>query len=607
MTAFPNFVLFIDKEVLEMANPKDKEFSTNPEVKRADDFQKGVDVKETVIELAKELLVSTTEDAFSKMGYDKVEKKAGFYGTGKSYGTGTEENKFSVRVAGVTKSSLEKQVMLGTKRIQSDIKFQYNGTMVNVEYKTTEAGFFRGVDNKSIPYSFTKTITADGTKKTELQKAMKELFEEAAKKEVGYLTNTKLGVDDKIDKGTTSTVNENTKPMTKLTLKSIFSIDEDLFKSLNESKKPEENIKQVKNANTVPIANVNKNKENNKSEKGKFLLFDKTEKELQERAEKSEVGKDEYLQMVRTEMKKKFGTDKLAELTPVEKKEFFNHIDNIYVSKDEKAQVNEDGGAGVTSTGPGGSGAGAFLSPYAFKSTAYAKGKNHKRPTVTQEYKVVPNSEGYNSDGFWKTVDTKALQGTHPLGMPGIKPNSKAEVNATLKGDKNKLKRLGLNESTEKTIESPKLKLDLTKKKIFCESENKEKGINKRYLVTEKTSEEYLKDRWKKLTSFKLNESINENLEINDLLSECECQNKPVLSFNPIDSGAEDINLDTEMELDNPVELTAENLEETVTVQKPGSLFGTEYIFYKKDFVNESKKYILDLNSKVFVPNPNTK
>ena len=43
-----------------MANPKDKEFSTNPEVKRADDFQKGVDVKETVIELAKELLVSTT-------------------------------------------------------------------------------------------------------------------------------------------------------------------------------------------------------------------------------------------------------------------------------------------------------------------------------------------------------------------------------------------------------------------------------------------------------------------------------------------------------------------------------------------------------------------
>ena len=62
---------------------------------------------------------------------------------------------------------------------------------------------------------------------------MKELFEEAAKKEVGYLTNTKLGVGDKIDKGTTSIVNENTKPMAKLTLKSIFSIDEDLFKTLN--------------------------------------------------------------------------------------------------------------------------------------------------------------------------------------------------------------------------------------------------------------------------------------------------------------------------------------------------------------------------------------
>ena len=43
------------------------------------------------------------------------------------------------------------------------------------------------------------------------------------------------------------------------------------------------------------------------------------------------------------------------------------------------------------------------------------------------------------------------------------------------------------------------------------------------------------------------------------------------------------------------------------TSQKPGSLFELEYKFYKKDFLNENKKYILDLNSKVFVPNPNIK
>lgn len=585
-----------------MAIPKDKEFSTNPEVKRADDFQKEVNIKEDVIEIAKELLESTTEDAFSKMGFEKSEKKAGFYGTEESYGAGTEQNKFGVRVAGKTKSSLEKQIMLGTKRIQSDINFQYNGKMVSVEYKTTEAGFFRGVDTKSIPYTFTKTINVDASNKTELKKKMKELFEEAAKKEVGYLTNTRLGVDDKIDKSTTSTVTENKQSMKKLTIKSIFSLEEDLF-TINESKKNKENIEQVKDSNTKPLSSISPyDKEDKKAEKGKFLLFDKTEKELQERADKSELGREKYLKLTKSEMKKKFGTEKLSELTPVEKKEFFDNIDKIYVSKEEK-NLNEDGGPGVTSTGPNGTGAGAYLTPMAFKSTSYGKQKANKRPTITKEYKVVPNSEGYNSNNFWQTVDTKALQDAHPIGMPGIKPNSKEEWNAATKGDKNKLKRLGLKESVNKDVEfSPKAKLDLTQKKIFSESENIAKGINKRYLVTEKTSEEYLQERWKKLSNFKLNESINENLEINDIINECECENKSLISFKPISNSIVD-NVDLEMELEKPE--IAQNLEETVTVAKPGSLFGTEYIFYKKDFLNENKKYIFDLNSKVFVPNPN--
>lgn len=585
-----------------MANQKDKEPSTNSEVKRNDEFQKGVEEKETIIETAKELLESTTEDAFSQMGIDKVEKKAGFYGTGKSYGTGTEQNKFSVRVAGKTKASLEKQVMLGTKRIQSDINFQYNGKMVSVEYKTTEAGFFRGVDNKSIPYTFTKTITIDSSKKTELSKAMKELFSEAAKKEVGYLSNTRLGVDDKLDKGTTSTVNENKNIMKKLTLKSIFSLDEDLFGNLNESKK-KENIKPVKDANTTPLANVAPYSKDGdkKAEKGKFLLFDKTDKELQERAEKSEMGKDEYIQFVKDEMKKKFQTSKFEELTPVEKKELFIHIDKIYDSKKEKEfSLNEEGVTGTAALG------GLPQTPYIFKKTvketAYGKQKANKRPKISEGYKVIPLNEG---DNFWTKVpqkDLDKLKHNHIMGAPGmegIEPGSEAELKFASKG----LVKNGINESTKVV----KANLDLTRKKIFSEEENKAKGINKRYLVTEKTSEEYLKDRWKKLTSFKLNESINENIEISDILNECECQNKPIMSYNPLNTPDEDIQQDEKMELlGNPV-VAPENLEETITVQKPGSLFGTEYVFYKKDFMNESKKYILDLNSKVFVPNPNIK
>jgi hypothetical protein len=575
-----------------MANPKDKELSTNSEVKRTDDFQKGVNERETIIESAKELLESTTEDAFSKMGFEKVEKKAGFYGTGKSYGTGTEQNKFSVRVAGKTKASLEKQVMLGTKRVQSDINFQYNGKMVSIEYKTIEAGFFRGVDSKSIPYTFTKTISVDGSKKAELTKAMKELFSEAAKKEVGYLTNTRLGVDDKIDKGTTSTVNENKQSMKKLTLKSIFSYDENLFGTINESKKDKENIEPIKKANTIPIEN----------KKGEFILLDKTEKELKERAEKSEMGKDEYLKFVKDEMKKKFQTSKFEELTPVEKKELFIHIDNIYTSKKEKElNLNEEGSAGVTGTASLGT---PINTPYAWKKTvketAYGKQKSNKRPKISEGYKIVSLNEG---DNFWTTVPTKNLDNLkRPYimgapGMEGIEPGSQEELNFASKG----LAKNGPKKKINESIEPIRANLDLTKKKIFSESENAAKGINKRYLVTEKTSDEYLKDRWKKLTNFKINESINEKIEINDILNECECQNKPMISYNPINTPDEELEL-----FGNPV-VAPENLEETITVQKPGSLFGTEYVFYKKDFLNENKKYILDLNSKVFIPNPNIK
>ena len=46
--------------------------------------------------------------------------------------------------------------------------------------------------------------------------------------------------------------------------------------------------------------------------------------------------------------------------------------------------------------------------------------------------------------------------------------------------------------------------------------------------------------------------------------------------------------------------------EDVVFVEKPNSSFNTQYKFYKKDFLNENKKYILDLNSMTFVVNPNS-
>ena len=542
------FYLYQKNTKIQMKEDKDTQFSTNSEVKRSDDFQLGVEIKEETITLAKELLESITEAEFEKLGFEKSDKIAGFYGTGKSYGSGTDQNKFGIRVAGKTNASLEKQTMLGTKRVQSDISFQFNGKMVNVEYKTLEAGFFRGVDIKHIPYTFIETISCDGSKKSDLEKQMKELFKKGAEKEVAYLTNTRLGVDDKLDKGTASTVNENKIPMKKLTLKSLFS-DEDITDSLNYIKESDskDDIKKSKKLNTIPLDKTKPfGKKDGKAPKNKFLLFDKKEKD---------------------------------------------------VDKESLKKEDAGAGAGVTASGPAGAGAGAYLTPNAFKATPYSQYKGKKKPAVTKEYNVVKEN-----DGFWQTVNMDALQGTHPIGMPGVKPNSKEEWNATVNGDKNKLKRLGLKEGAEPSKIVSTKKLDLTKKKIFSEAENAILGVNKRYLVTEKTSDEYLKDRWKKLTNFRTFESINEGLEmemqeeeLTGIIAECDCK-KNILPA------------DNEFEAVSPVDESEEyvnTIEETITVKKPGSIFGIEYMFYKKDFLNESKKYILDLNSKVFVPNPN--
>ena len=80
------------------------------------------------MELAKKLLVSVTEEEFKKLGYEKVNTSAGEYATGVKLWAGVAQNKFNVKVAGKSNASLEKQVFLGTQRIQSDILFEYNNT-----------------------------------------------------------------------------------------------------------------------------------------------------------------------------------------------------------------------------------------------------------------------------------------------------------------------------------------------------------------------------------------------------------------------------------------------------------------------------------------------
>ncbi len=432
---------------------------------------------------------------------------------------------------------------------------------------------------------------------------LKKKFEGFATKELQYLFTTKIGVSDTTEKSTTSVVEsfKQETQMKKLTIKELFSEEE------------KKHSDKVKDSNAVDL--------------------DKTTPPIEKSGDKKLYFDEE-----------KDAEDKL-------KKE---------ITTAGPATSGSEGGFKDGAS----SGAGGYNTKYAWKNTPYGKNKTQKRPTVTKDWKVVPesdknevevtekpNSKGSgvvepkekknsdpktgngswkdtnqssapksDNDGFWTEVDLEPGTGYIPKGM---KQNYVMGMHNASAGD---MKKKGyaegksnsgeiLNEGTKpkKEIDNS-ASTDLTRKKFFSLSENEEKGVNKRYLITEKTTEEYEKERWKKLSSFKLYESIKEAEEMNEFFESIQNDIEPIV--NPITIKRLTENVSHDDIFAEPVKPGILNEstemidgEEIVTVAKPGSKFGLEYKFFKKDFLNESKHYILDLNSneRTYVKNPNWK
>lgn len=603
-----------------MSDKKDKSYEK--EFNKSEEFADKLSMSNELYNSVLDIMDKETDKVFKDAGYERIQTPTSFYANGKPYGFGVEEGKFQIRYASSTKSYIDKQIILGAKRIQSEITLSYTNGMFTLVYQTTEQDIYKH-------YMISEKLKMPAKSKEDIKKIEKELkplFEKCAKKELGYLTNTKLNVEDKLQTAITPVVsiNENIKNMKKLTLKELFSNEEENSVSSEENK----NIEKVIDLNTQPV----------EGEKDKFLLFDDEDnqddaKEIFEKY--SNVGKEEFKNIFSSTLKSKFGNAKFKELTPVEKKELFNTIDNLIKSKEE-ATIDE-----ITTAGPAGTGAGRYDTksawapvgmlanqgkgsnkkaktkeevgaPYntpandkiyegddkkkfaekvleerksKFNETVYAKNKS-KRPKVDKDYNIIPEKK----DNFYTTV--KVDTSTHPLGMPFVKPGSQEEVEKT-NNDYDKLKRMGIQNEEEN-------KGALIKRKFSTLEENKKLGINKRYIITEKTSEEYEKDRWKKISDLKGFESlakfeedlISENIDVNDELNLNESINYSAPS------------IEDEM---NDILNESVNSKETILVEKPSSKFGTPYKFYKEEFINESKSYILDLNTMMYVPNPNSK
>jgi hypothetical protein len=602
----------------------DMEDIKNGEEKSNKDFSGLESNTHDTFEKIKELLRTTTEKVIENLGYEKNNKVAGVYGDGTTYGTGVEENQYNVIITarprkfssslnmshGHGNGTFEKQIIIGTKRVESQLDFEIKGKILHIQYRSPEAGFFRGVDDEGKTFMVRKKISVP---LKDADKVLKDELTDAAEREVGYLTNTKLGVEDRFEESTTSIV-ENLN-MKKLTLKSLFEDDLDFSKGkINEnegferlSDDEEENIPAVKKLNTLPLDgkdDVN-------------LLFDDEEINFEEMIKEFGVEEaKEFKKRLEDEYGAKDGD--VSDLTDAEKKDFFNSL--------KKETIEE-----ITMSGPGGAGAGSYLTkwfaknvsrkfankskggkksdvgaPYnipvnhpiyeegetlsesrkkSFEKTPYSKAQT-SRPKVDKNWNIIPEERKVQASKPYTQV-VKVDPNYHPQGMPFVEPNSKEELERTVGKDHDKMKRMGLNESEADRIER------LRKRRFSSLTENEVKGINKRYIVTEKTSQEYEQERWKKLSTFSKFETIKEAEEMSSVLDNIDDYN----SFFE-----EKVSLVNESK---DYTLNESKKENTIEVEKPGSIFGIKQKFYEKDFLNESKKFILDLNSMVFVPNPN--
>lgn len=610
------------------------------EEKREKEFSKELESTNDTLSMIKELLEETTskviEDTF---GFKRNEKVAGVYGDGTTYGAGVEEGEYNVIVTGRPRKydsskdmdhgpnsgTVEKQIFIGAKRVESQIDYEIIGNKtLHLQYKSPESGFFRGVDDKGKTYMVNERLTIPLSK---AKKSIKDLFTNAATREVGFLTNTKLGVEDRLDASTTSIV--ETLDMKNLTLKNLFKDDLD-FDNINEGEKyeklpdEEKNIPAQEKLNKIPVKD------------DKFLLFDDDEARKDFETIIIDLQGEEPFKEKCHSM---FGTDNVNNLTPAEVTELYEALKNEVIEEITTAGPAVSGGfRDGAPSGPGGYNPKTFAkaikrkfsksnkkskgdkksqagAPWnipvndpiyqeadglteskkgkkSIKNTSYAKSKKSNRPKIDKDYNVIPETKDTNASKPYTQV-VKIDPNTHPLGMPFVKPNSKEEWERTsgVGRDHDKMKRMGLAESEEKKSKR------LTKRKFSSSIENKNKGVNKRYIVTEKTNYEYEKDRWKKLSLFSKFETIKESEELNEVFDNIESY----------DSFYSENNKATINESTSEVSNKKDNSEKTIEVEKPGSVFGITQKFYEKDFLNENKNFILDLNSMVFVKNPNLK
>jgi len=537
--------------------------------RQTESFSEQQKFKTDVFEAIQEAAIKTTIKAFEKLGYKKSDKVAGEYADGTTMGAGTELNHFNVRLSSnqTTNSYFEKIIYFGGKKTISEVNIEWDAKNKTIEmtYKTSESGSFRGHGSKEGYHMLNQkeSFVIDSVEQFKAQ--LNKLFTTYAEKEVAHITKTKLGVEDGTEKSTNSMV-ENS--MKNYNLKNLMTAsDEELINAMdnyiNEGKeKDSDGVK----ANSPEVIAANS--------PGKLLFDDLDELE------------DGDVKTAAKNKLKKFGCVAVNELKPSEKKTFFEELE-------KELAIQE-----ITASG-GNAAGGAFATPYAFKpggdlnigtekekankkkfeETNYAKNKQSK-PQIKKEMK-----EG---DTFWSTVELIPGSGYVPKGM---------DKNFVMGQHAENIKKT--NESVSKGTDETMLTESLIKKKFASLKENEEKGINKRYVITEQRTKEQQENRWKKLALFESSETIRKAESVIE-------DETFVPTVNEI---KENIN-EEENKFRTRVDVSADEQvdgKSVIMVPKPNSLSNAMFKVFEEDYLNESKAYIKDLNSGQLILNPNFK
>lgn len=587
-------------------------------VPRGEEFRNNLKLKGQVYMMVKESLESSSEKAFSDAGFLKSEKPAGVYANDTAYGMGTATGYFNIKVGGQTQTMLEKQISFGGKRIFVEVQLAYqtNTKTLTMRYRTTEASAFRGYSSSVGPMMINEQLHFDIKDMDKFKKELSKKMEEFAKKEAAYMTSTKLGVEDPVERSTASMVEGE------LNIHDVFHAnDNDFLSKLNsrhntimdkafsligEEIQPPSGVEEPETDNLIlsdkDLEEASADAIDTTLDKGLIgtdaVVTDKQEPNFGQIGHIDSYTKDVAIGFTRFVYVLEFpdGTRETY------LKSQLSDLDSAMSNESLQNDIRE-----VTTAGAGAGSVGnirydASLSGTMRRKMRYSDTEHGKRKRMKEEQGFWGPLLKEGKDGFWQVVSQDVLdryKKDHIMGAPGaegVEVNSESEEEFNSGGMNKFPNGKAFDKSTLKEADDNKDEIQHSLNAEQAKEYMKiDPTVRKRWKYDNQPTQEQVKKRWEHLSTFEEGETIRRaESVIPDKEEEVKVVRKEV-----------EIKYDRNQNIE---EGDVVNGKEIVKIQKKSRLgFNMDYLVAKEDYLNESMAFIHDYASGVQISNPNFK